>query len=593
MINLDILNSITTKIQSKKKKFDMNTIIESISVFKSVSNFESLALFHMDKESFMYLPKHVDNISIEDANDYFDYLSELGIVGQAINYDKILIFPELADENYPNNFAVVPISTSLGTDYIVVIKLNEHWKNFKESNLKIIEIQTQLLINAIELSIANEDSKKLKQELEDFKHGQVRDTYESREDINAILNAIQAGVIISNRFTGEILRTNPMADKLIGTSQKDLAGKYISEFLKQENSIANRHYESKLNNTQGEEIEIIRKNTIANIAGVDYLVESFVDITEQKEAQKILLRSKEDLESIVQTRTKDLANTIEQLEDEIKLRQVAETTAENEKKYSELKTKFLLMVSHEFRTPLTVARNNAEILKTYSQRLSIEQIVHHSSRILQTVDYLSTVMSNISNYEQLTNNQITNKSIKIYDLIEERLSHFNKFLNKTIVFSNLVPKEIAVNLSTDVLSPIINNIIDNIITYSKEKVYGKVNYQEDAEHHILRFIDYGIGIPESDLKRVTEIFYRGSNVSNIPGVGMGLAVVKQTLNIINGELAIESEENEWTEVSITLQKTYDNFIQEEKTEAELLKDVSEEIDISDYLENINNDEIVK
>ncbi|MCX6146901.1 MAG: HAMP domain-containing sensor histidine kinase [Candidatus Kapabacteria bacterium] len=554
MESIILLQNLSSLSLSKKIALDSDIVVSTLNNFTILPNIKFVSLYNLDKETFMFehhstIKEEFQELSIKE----FENLSSKGIVGQSLNSGGVIFYPELLSRENKTYYVLIPLSCSFGTEYLILLVLDEHWMEDKESCIKFCELQSDFLTYALDNTFFSKENQNLKSEIGNLKHGQVVETYESQDDINTILNAIQAGVIIAFKETGAILKSNPMANKLIGTTHTELTNKPISNFLKQENNIANNHFESKLKDINGKSIDVLRKNIVTTIFGAEYLVESFIDITDQKVAQKVLERSKDELESLIKMRTSDLEYTINELESQISLRKKAEFTAESEKKYSELKTKFLLMVSHEFRTPLTIVRNNSEILKNHYDRLEKAEINKLTSRNLLVIDYLSMVLLNINKYEQVNEVKVTSAAgIKLIDVFRNKISSYNSFVDKPLNFDLNIPESLILQYSIESIAPIVENILDNVLRYSKDVVYAKITCEKVGNFHILSIEDKGIGIPETDISRVTEIFYRGENVGNIPGVGMGLALVKQILKIIGGELHIKSQLNIGTKVMIKI-----------------------------------------
>jgi PAS domain S-box-containing protein len=550
-----LLNKLSSLSMSKKVNFSTDDIVSTLNNFLTLLNVKYVSLFKLDYESFEFKLHHcIEETYYDTAKDDFEFLIDEGILAQALSGSQILVYPELYDEGISDNFVIIPLVCTYGTDYLIVISLTEHWKQYKQNSVRFCELQSDFIVYALDDAFYRNEIKNLKLELDNSKHQNIAEIYNKKEDVNAILNAIQAGVIIAFKETGAILQTNPMAEKMIGSTNANLLNKPIKDFLKQENNISNKHFESKLITSNGSTIDVLRKNTVTLIFDVEYIVESFIDITDQKEAQKVLEMSKTQLEELVKIRTKDLEKTILELEDQINLRVIAENIAENEKKYSDLKTKFFLMVSHEFRTPLTMIRNNTEIIKHHHEKLTKEGLQKSTSDMLYVIDYLSLVLLNMNNYQQFgqMNLEASSSQIRFKDLIQDKLKKISQFVSKPIDIEIDVPEDHILSYSIETISPIVENLMDNVVKYAKDTISAQVVYSTDGDNHIYMISDQGIGIPSKDIARVTEIFYRGSNTLHIPGVGMGLAIVSQIIKLLGGQFDIQSIENIGTNITVKI-----------------------------------------
>ncbi len=547
-----INKNITLQKSSNNLIEDFNNFTQDI---ENTLKLEYVALFNLNKEYFLFeLNLSNKEEYIEKIDEDFEFLHENGVITKLLNVENIQYFPEIFD-NKENNFIVIPIVSDNGIENIIII-------NYKDNSLqkdKINQHNLSLLINNFvlnfNLNIKNKKINELDLILSEYKNTNIKGLFNESELVSSILNSIKAGVIIANKESGLIYKTNKLAEKIINYNQEELTDKYINNFLNFQNIISDNHYESKISNKSGLFIDILRNNSTTFIDGVEYLVESFVEISEQKKLHNLLISKNTDLENVVNTKTKDLNKTIEDLEKSIEFRKIAEENIENEKKYSELKTKFLLMVSHEFRTPLTVIRNNIEIIRNYQNQLTNDQFVHYSSRIISSLDFISTILLNINKYQEEVNNTVVKENfINLTEYVNLKISELTKRSAKPIFIDINLPSEYKIEYSIETISPIFENLIDNIYKYSKDIVLAEIYIIPDDEYHIFEFYDKGMGIPPNDISRIEEIFYRGKNAIHIPGVGMGLAVVSKILNFINGKIIINSIENLETKVTIKLPK---------------------------------------
>lgn len=537
-----------------------NVLIKDVyeNVFNNLSNLNNFlyaCIYKLNPEFFIF---EMDNISNPDltkiADENFEILLENGIISRTIEKGKYELFPEFRDKENSLNFVILPIITSENINYLFVLALEEYWFVDKEINIKFCEIQVELLSYYLDLLSQKEKNKLLSQELNDLKHTNINDVLLHNEVVDTILNSIQSGVVIAKKDTKEIIKVNAVANKIISDQTYSLASSYIDEFLPLHNNISNVHFESKLKNIKGQTVDILRRNTIALIDGIEYMVESFIEISEQKKIQSILKDHNNDLEKLVNEKTNDLYKTIEKLENSINQTKQLEETAENEKKYSELKSKFLLMVGHEFRTPLTVIRNNVEIIKNYKEKLTAIQLDQYANRIISSIDYIATILLNINKYQEDVSALKIQSDLQIFvhEVFEAKINELKKSTNKPVFINIDVPEELLLEYHIDTFSPILFNLLDNIFVYSNEMVLAEIVYKKQGQYHVYEFNDKGIGIPKEDLNRICDIFYRGSNVVNRPGVGMGLAVVKKILQFVNGFIYIESIENVETKITVKL-----------------------------------------
>lgn len=224
-----------------------------------------------------------------------------------------------------------------------------------------------------------------------------------------------------------------------------------------------------------------------------------------------------------------------------------------EKKFNELKSKFVSMASHQFRTPLTVIYSNAEILElkaTIFETKVRDEFKLITSRIKNEVDRMTELMNNILIFGKYESKNIDTK-IQPVD--------FNKFINtliETYFSSNRIIKVKTIGkkkvffIDETLIIHILTNLISNAFKYSvgKPDPLLMIRYLENEIE--IQVIDYGIGIPQNEIQHLFTSFFRASNTNTIVGSGLGLAIVKQFTELLNGTIKLESKEGFGTKVKL-------------------------------------------
>ncbi len=306
------------------------------------------------------------------------------------------------------------------------------------------------------------------------------------------------------------------------------------------------------------------------------LIEGFMqDITDRKlmesaleNTEKQLVKYAAELERRVSDRTKELAATVKQLEEsnkrlekEIKERKKAEYEAnkslEKEKELNELKSRFVSMASHEFRTPLSTILSSATLISRYSDMDAPEKKQKHINRIKSNVHDLTGILNDFLSLDKLEEGRIQNnrQSINLSqfacDVIEE-LQLVTKKGQQIILETDL--DECIISIDPQILKHILHNLLSNAIKYSDDGGKILTTISSLADEVELRVIDQGIGIPEVDQKHLFERFFRAHNVTNIQGTGLGLNLVKKYLDLIGGTIRYESTEGKGSTFIVTLPK---------------------------------------
>ncbi len=220
---------------------------------------------------------------------------------------------------------------------------------------------------------------------------------------------------------------------------------------------------------------------------------------------------------------------------------------EREKELVEIKTNFVSLVSHEFRTPLGVIVSAADILESYGERMKPEQQAGHLQDIRYCAQQMSGLMEEVLLLGKVESGRMVcrREPMQLADLchriVDEQLS----------VTNHKCPIELEVKGVDDeaegdeaLLRHILNNLISNAVKYSPDGTPVQLRVRREGAIAIFEVSDRGIGIDEADQKHLFTAFQRGKNVGNIPGTGLGLVIVKRCVDLHGGLLSLESRPNE-------------------------------------------------
>lgn len=252
---------------------------------------------------------------------------------------------------------------------------------------------------------------------------------------------------------------------------------------------------------------------------------------------------------------------------------VLSRSLEQERKLSQMKSDFISVVSHEFRTPLTTIQSASELLEYYewTKEEQVEQLhqiqseVKHMTDLMEDVLFLSRANANKA--------KLNITKFDLADFCKRLLVQMKKTFAENYTlhsFLHILPNEIAiqnfhienelpivsVNMDEKLLRQIITNLITNAIKYSHQNttIEFKVTVDFRVSSPNVSFVisDRGIGIPEEDLEHLFSAFHRGKNVGILPGTGLGLSIVKNCIDIHNGTIVVNSKLNVGTEFTVTL-----------------------------------------
>lgn len=221
---------------------------------------------------------------------------------------------------------------------------------------------------------------------------------------------------------------------------------------------------------------------------------------------------------------------------------------EKERGLSDLKTQFIQMASHEFRTPMASIQTSMDILMhhIHKENLEIEKLApvfnRHHGRIEQEIGRITEIMNNILLMGRLdagrmffnpTENDIAALIGSVVD--EELYSHIGKTINFIVK-----GKPYWANVDRSFISYMLKNLISNAFKYGKEGGTPEVILEFEPHGFSVKVIDQGIGIPEEEMHNLFQSFYRASNAENVQGTGLGLVIVKKLAEMHDGQAFGES-----------------------------------------------------
>ncbi|WP_231867038.1 ATP-binding protein [Anabaena sp. 4-3] len=236
-----------------------------------------------------------------------------------------------------------------------------------------------------------------------------------------------------------------------------------------------------------------------------------------------------------------------------------ESSLAQEKKIGDLKIQLFSMISHEFRTPLTVILLSSQLLIETLEDLIEENQLKHLLRIQSSAKIMNHILTDILTLTRAEagkldfNPQVINVENFCLNLVED----LQLFGTKIQMIEFLKEgSHFRANLDEKLLYSILSNLLLNAIKYSdnQEKIYLILKCA--ATSTVFQVIDKGIGIPPAEQQKIYEPFYRCQNVENIAGTGLGLAVVKKCVELHKGEISVDSKLDVGTTFTVRLPHTH-------------------------------------
>jgi len=393
------------------------------------------------------------------------------------------------------------------------------------------------------------------------------------------------GIIVSDT-KGFIQLANPKAAELFGYPKNELQGLVVDELVP--NSLKHKHAE--LRNKYAKEphprvmgigrdllgqrkngtffpIEVSLSHTI--IGKEMYVVSFIIDITRRKKAEEALKKSEEqlityaaELEQRVKKRTDDLKETIAALESANKKLKKAERETRDalskERELNELKSRFVSMASHEFRTPLSSILSSVSLIDKYIEIEMPDKAAKHIERIRLSVKNLTDILNDFLSLGKLEEGKIEILTERVYlrDFIDRLVSQFEGTLrhDQRIIVS--IKDDPEIYTDEKLLRNILINLLSNASKYSSEGKTIQIKIEEESDEISFYVIDDGMGIPEDEQQHLFERFFRAKNATNIQGTGLGLNIVSKYVDLLKGKISFHSKLNQGTVFIFKLLKNF-------------------------------------
>lgn len=287
-----------------------------------------------------------------------------------------------------------------------------------------------------------------------------------------------------------------------------------------------------------------------------YVLAFVNDISQRKKMEGELVLLNKELEAKVKERTTSLEATIIQLNDQIKETQRKDVelraALEKEKELNELKSRFVSVASHEFRTPLSTMLSSVYLLQKYTSTEDQPKREKHIQRIISSVSLLTEILDDFLDVGKIEEGKIV-AHFSMFDLtsgMEESVKEMQTICKKGQVIRYEHTGGRFVYLDARMLKHVTLNLLANAIKFSPEDAEITVHSKIADGYTEIVVKDYGIGISVEDQQHIFERFFRATNAVNIQGTGLGLHIVSKYVELMGGNITFTSEPGKGTEFLI-------------------------------------------
>jgi PAS domain S-box-containing protein len=347
---------------------------------------------------------------------------------------------------------------------------------------------------------------------------------------------------------GRIMMLNPSLERMFGYEPDELLGRGIEELLPE--TIRAKHaghraaYEQKpVQRSMGSGLDLKgqRKNGSIfpvevslnhfQVDGERYVMALVSDITLRRLAEDALVRSNLELEERVERRTAELKEAQEGLKGAL----------EKERELHALKSRFVSMASHEFRTPLSTIMGSIDLIGRYASE--DERVDKHVKRIRAKVRELTAMLNEFLSLERIEQGIVQAQPTEI-DVVHQCIEQIEELRGlakpgQRIDYDHEGEERMVVT-DPQMLGHVITNLVSNAVKYSPAGTPVLLRTRIADGRLTITVADHGVGIPAEDQQHLFDRFFRGSNVSTIQGTGLGLNIVKRYLDLLGGTIAFTS-----------------------------------------------------
>ena len=372
----------------------------------------------------------------------------------------------------------------------------------------------------------------------------------------ALFNSASMGIIVVNG-NGDIAMSNHYANKLFGYQEDEIVSEKLEKLIPQRYHHAHvQHRDGYVAKPQarsmgvGMTLRALRKDgsefpveiSLGHFETSEskYVIAFISDITKRKESEEEIRKLNASLEEKVANRTEELQKTLIELQAS---KDSLTKSLEKEKEVNDLKSRFVSMASHEFRTPLSTILSSVSLLAKYETTEDQPKRDKHIDRIKSSVKTLTDILNEFLSLGKIEEGKV-DVNFENFDLtlfmqgVVNEMSVLLKNGQELILEGD---ENITCYSDASLLKHVLINLVSNAIKFSPENAKIIISTMNQKENIQIKVIDQGIGIPEKDQVHLFERFFRATNVTNIQGTGLGLHIVGRYIDLLKGNITYQSQ----------------------------------------------------
>ena len=276
------------------------------------------------------------------------------------------------------------------------------------------------------------------------------------------------------------------------------------------------------------------------------------DLTEVKKSETGLVELTHELESRVLQRTNELEQTVNDL---LRTKEELQVSLSKERELNELKSRFVSMASHEFRTPLSTILSSISLIEKYNERGEPSKQIKHVQKVKSAVGTLTGILNDFLSLSKIEEGKIEviPTMVDLSQLMLEVTGDLESLL-KGHKLSMSGIQDLKLVTDRRILKNILFNLLSNAVKYSPADSEIQCIADEQEKQIAIQIVDQGMGIPLSEQQHIFTRFFRAENAINIQGTGLGLNIVKRYISLLKGRISFTSIEGEGTTFYLELPK---------------------------------------